>query len=174
MLLLCGPLWAADGTVSIANAGPHGRLELALNGHALVARLTLPAMQVVGFNQAPTDGEEKRAVNEALQRLGKADNVLVPVAAGCAITREEAGSSLVPPSATKALATKTPEAGAGDVFHGRYAWHCSNPAALQAVSIPLLEFMNGVALDILVVSGGEQHRSTLRFPDTRLLLGSGG
>jgi len=168
LLLLCGPLWAAGGAPSMANTGPHGTLALALNGHALVARLTLPAMQVVGFTQAPTDGEEKQALSDALQRLGKADNVLIPVAAGCTITREQAESSLALPATARAL-----KEGADGAFHGRYAWHCSNPAALRAVNVPLLEFMNGVALDTLIVSGGKRHRLTLRFPDTHLVIGGG-
>lgn len=172
MLLLCGPLWAAGGTLPMVNTGPHGTLDLALSGHALVARLALPATPVVGFTHAPTDSEERQAVSDALQRLGKADNVLVPVAAGCAITREEATSSLALSPAARVLASKALEEDAGSVFRGRYAWHCSNPTALQAVNIPLLEFMNGVALDILIVSGGEQHRVTLRFPDTHLMIGN--
>ena len=166
MLLLCGPLWAADGAAPMANGGAHGTLDLALNGHALVAHLQLPALQVVGFTHAPADGEQRQAVSDALQRLGNADNVLVPVAAGCTITKEEAESSLALSAADRAL-----KENADGNFRGYYAWHCGNPAALRAVNVPLLEFMNGVALDILVVSGGERHRLTLRFPDTHLVIG---
>ena len=43
-----------------------GDLEIARKGQALIARLTLPADQVVGFSHRPESDEEKIAVTEAL------------------------------------------------------------------------------------------------------------
>lgn len=135
-----------------------GSLEIALKGHALVARLSLPAGQVVGFEHAPVNDEERMAVRSALGRLSEARNVLEPAAeALCSVTRQDADSSLSPP-------VSAPPA----VFTGRYAWRCQQPDALMAVDVPLLEFINGVPLDILMVTPAGDRSWTLKAPDTRI------
>ncbi len=137
-----------------------GDLEIARKGQALIARLTLPAEQVVGFSHRPESDEEKIAVTEALARLGKADNVLVPAAeAGCTVTREEATTTLMPPA--------TPDPAE---FQARYAWRCESPDGLVAADVPLLEFLNGVALDALVVNGEHRFERRIAPPETRLPL----
>lgn len=70
--------FAVAGVAAERDDRAAGDLEIARKGQALIARLTLPADQVVGFSHRPQSDEEKRAVTEALARLGKADNVLVP------------------------------------------------------------------------------------------------
>lgn len=157
-LLLFLPLRAAA-------APPSGTLGLSLHGHALVARLTLPAPVVVGFDHAPVNATERLAVRAALARLGEARNVLVPAAAAqCRITRQEARTALLPPP-DGAAAADVP----GDHdFHGHYTWHCANPDALAAVALPLLEYMNGVALNTLVVTAEGRRERLLDIPGERL------
>ncbi|MCH2559387.1 MAG: DUF2796 domain-containing protein [Alcanivorax sp.] len=152
-LLSGGALAAGDGDRRDA-----GRLELALHGQALVARLTLPAVQVVGFERAPANDDEKMAVTEALQRLGEARNVLEPMPeALCTVTREQADTTLTTGNPTPPV-----------TFQGRYAWRCENPDALLGVDIPLLEFVNGVPLETLVVGPDGDRSLTVRVPQTRI------
>lgn len=154
-VLGAGALAAGDGDRREA-----GRLELALHGQALVARLTLPASQVVGFERAPANDDEKMAVTEALQRLGEARNVLEPMPeALCSVTREQADTGLT-------TANPTPPV----TFQGRYAWRCEHPEALLGVDIPLLEFVNGVPLETLVVGPDGERSRTVRAPQTRIPL----
>ena len=54
------------------------------------------------------------------------------------------------------------------VFTGRYAWRCQQPDALLALDVPLLEFINGVPLDILLVTPAGERAWTLKAPDTRI------
>ncbi|MBL7250136.1 ZrgA family zinc uptake protein [Alloalcanivorax marinus] len=155
LLVLASAAGAADG----AGVEPvAGSLEIALKGHALVARLSLPAGQVVGFEHAPGTDEERMAVRDALGRLSEARNVLEPAPeALCSVTRQNAGSSLSPP-------VSTPPAR----FTGRYAWRCQQPDALLALDVPLLEFINGVPLDILLLTPSGERAWTLKAPDTRI------
>ncbi|MFP1683097.1 DUF2796 domain-containing protein [Alloalcanivorax sp. C16-1] len=156
--LLCALL---SGVVAAAGDGDRrqaGTLELALHGQALVARLTLPAAQVVGFERAPANDEEKMAVTEALQRLGEARNVLEPMPeALCSVTREQAETALTREDPTPPL-----------TFQGRYAWRCEHPEALLGVDIPLLEYVNGVPLETLVVGPDGERSQTVRAPQTRI------
>ncbi len=137
-----------------------GVLEIALKGQTLVARITLPADQVVGFTHVAGNDDEKMAVTDALARLGEARNVVEPVPeAGCTVSRQHAETTLMPPA-------EPPPA----VFRGRYTWRCERPEALVAVDLPLLEFVNGVPLDTLVVGPEGDYRRTLRAPQTRVPL----
>ena len=142
-------------------AGQAGILELALHGQALVARLTLPSSQVVGFDRAPANDEEKKAVSDALARLGQARYVVEPLAeARCSVTREQAESALTGEQPTPPTH-----------FTGRYAWHCENPQALLAVDIPLLEYINGMPLETLVMGADGERWETVRAPRTRIPMG---
>ena len=67
MMLSVAVTGAAEG------GGAAGDLEIARKGQALIARLTLPAEQVVGFSHRPQSDEEKMAVTEAPARPGKAE-----------------------------------------------------------------------------------------------------
>src|SRR5690606_13397733 len=80
-------------------AGPHvhgqGNLDLAMAGGTLLVELSLPAADVVGFEHAPRDDDQKALVKDALARLGKGTNVLEPApAAACKVTRESVHSGL--------------------------------------------------------------------------------
>ncbi len=86
--------------------------------------------------------------------------MLVPAAeAGCTVTREEATTTLMPPA--------TPDPAE---FQARYAWRCESPDGLVAADVPLLEFLNGVALDALVVNGEHRFERRIAPPETRLPL----
>ena len=55
-------------------------------------------------------------------------------------------------------------------FQARYAWRCESPDGLVAADVPLLEFLNGVALDALVVNGEPRFERRIAPPETRLPL----
>ena len=69
----------------------HGTLDIVLEGEELVAELRIPAVNVVGFEHAPRDDTERKAVREAVARFANAAEVLVPAAdAECEIEGVEA------------------------------------------------------------------------------------
>jgi len=62
----------------------HATLQVALEGKELVAELRVPAVHVVGFEHAPANEAQRRAVREVLARFGDEQQALVPAAvAGC-------------------------------------------------------------------------------------------
>lgn len=160
LMLLAGLAQAASPVhPTMANTGPNGRLEIATRGHALAARLTLPESQVLDFALPASNKKQTRELHTALARLGKALNVLVPdAAAHCTISDQ----SVKPPKGDPDNSGDMNRGGKliGDHdFHAKYDWHCDDPQALKSVTVPLLEYMNGMALDALVIS--EQGERTL-------------
>lgn len=159
MLLAGGAQAASAGQPAMANTGPKGRLEIATKGQALAARLALPEAQVLDFSLPASNPRQKQQLNTALTRLGKALNVLVPdAAAHCTISDQSVKPPKGDPDNGGDLSRGGKLIGDHD-FHAKYDWHCDNPGALKSVTVPLLEYMNGMALDTLVIS--EQGERTL-------------
>lgn len=166
LMLLAGLAQAASSDrPAMANTGPKGRLEIAARGHALAARLALPESQVLDFKLPASNKQQKQQLDTALARLGKALNVLVPdAAAHCTISDQ----SVAPPKGDPDNAGDLNRGGKliGDHdFHARYDWHCQDPGALKSVTVPLLEYMNGMGLDTLVISEQGERTLTLHQPD---------
>jgi len=81
-------------------AGVHvhgqGQLQVALEGEALDILLTIPAMDMVGFEHPPSSGAQKKAVIAAQQRLQDAAAVvLLPAEAGCKLGSVAVDSELL-------------------------------------------------------------------------------
>jgi Protein of unknown function (DUF2796). len=94
LLLGLGLSLAALSVAAPAAAGPerqhgphvHGRgqLTLALEGNALVANLTVPGADLVGFEHAPHTEAQTKAVASAVATLGDGPRILgLPAAAAC-------------------------------------------------------------------------------------------
>lgn len=166
LMLMAGVVLAASpAPPKMANTGPHGRLEIATRGHALAARLALPESQVLDFSLPAKDKKQKQALDTAMARLGKAINVLVPSSgAHCAITDQAVQPPKGDPSQGGDLNRGGKLIGDHD-FHAQYDWHCDDPKALKSVAVPMLEYMNGMALDTLVVSAQGERTLTLHEPE---------
>lgn len=82
-LLLADALPAADPARRQLDAHAHGEgiLEVAVDGHELLAAFRIPAANVVGFEHAPANEEQRRKVEAARQRFLDGAGLLVPSAA---------------------------------------------------------------------------------------------
>ncbi|MBZ2189355.1 DUF2796 domain-containing protein [Alcanivorax sp. JB21] len=134
--------------------GPHvhgqGNLQLVAEGDAVYADLTVPGMDVVGFERAPEDDAGRQAVRDAIALLGNADNVLqLPDAAGCALTEGSAASGL-----------EQGGNGHGD-FTAAFVFQCSNPDKLDALKVVLFEHLpqlERVIAEVVSDTGQSQQR----------------
>ncbi|AFT71291.1 ABC-type metal ion transport system, periplasmic component/surface adhesin [Alloalcanivorax dieselolei B5] len=157
-------------------AGPHvhgqGNLDLAMAGGTLLVELSLPAADVVGFEHAPRDDEQKALVEDALARLGKGTNVLEPApAAACTVARESVHSGLSDSEAEEhdhGEESHDHDHGGHADFEARYRWHCDHPDKLAWIDVPLLEFLNGVTLKVQLVTDQGARADSLKAPHTRL------
>lgn len=81
--------------------GPHvhgrGHLDLVLEGNQLVAKLTSPGADIVGFEYQPRFDEQITAVEAAVASLRDAARILgLPAAAGCGSDQVEVHSAMTP------------------------------------------------------------------------------
>jgi hypothetical protein len=70
-----------------AHAHGSAELKLALEGGLLEMELTVPGMDLVGFEHAPRDDAQRAAIAEALAFLDAASWLDLPAAAGCTLDK---------------------------------------------------------------------------------------
>lgn len=136
-----------DGHASLG-AHEHGAAELdvALDGSVLEIELRSPAMNLVGFEHAPSRDEDKRKIADARQRLEKPDALFgLPSAAGCTLAKTELESPLF--GDAKAHEYEHAEhkhdhdhdhhEGHSDI-NAHYHFECTAPQALQTLNLQSL------------------------------------
>lgn len=138
-----------------------GTLQLIRDGQALLVELTVPAMDVVGFEVLPADGGAAGRVEDAAQRLRDPASLLaLPAAAGCEARSTEVHSALLEQAA----------AGRGHGhadhdhghhhnhghhhdhdhahqhadFHVSHEFECAQPAQLRSLTVTLFETLPGL------------------------------
>lgn len=132
-----------DGHASLG-AHEHGAAELdaALDGSKLEIELRSPAMNLVGFEHAPSSDEDKRKIADARQRLEKPDALFgLPAAAGCTLTKAELESPLfgdAPAAHGHEHADHDHDHEGHSDINAHYAYDCTAPQALQALDLDAL------------------------------------
>jgi hypothetical protein len=142
-----------DGHASLG-AHEHGAAELdaALDGSKLEIELRSPAMNLVGFEHAPSSDEDKRKIADARQKLETPDALFgLPAAAGCTLAKAELESPLFgdAPAAhghghdhAEHKHGHDHDHDHGDHVHSdinaHYAYDCASPQALQALDLQAL------------------------------------
>ena len=93
-ILLAGAAFAAsddERREHDAHEHGHGALDIVVEGEELVIELRIPAVNVVGFEHAPKDDAERKAVRQALVPFGDATSLFVlPAEAECEVEEAEA------------------------------------------------------------------------------------
>ena len=134
--------------------GPHvhgqGNLQLVVEGGSVFADLTVPGMDVTGFERAPEDEAGQQAVRDAIALLGNADNVLqLPDAAGCVLAEANAASGL-----------ERGGNGHGD-FTAAFVFQCRHPDKLDTLRVMLFEHLpqlERVTAEVVSDTGQSQQR----------------
>ncbi|OEE85061.1 zinc-binding protein [Enterovibrio norvegicus FF-162] len=132
------------------SAHQHGLVEwhIAQDGEELLVEITAPGSDMVGFEYAPQNEEQKAAIEQALKSLAKADTLIeLNASANC---------ELVEQSVTQTLDESDDHSDHDDhdahdkhddhsehhqkdaeshgEFSAQYTFHCSNPTELQSVT----------------------------------------
>ena len=152
----------------------HGEvlLNLVLEGDRLDFEMISPAMNITGFEHAPSTPQEQQLVSEAVALLGDAGNLLaVPEAARCA-----AGPATIE---TTLMQEKQHEEDAGHgheegheghaEFHVVHTLACENSGAVESVTLTLFSHFPGVERVRLQWIQGQRQGAAILEPDNAVL-----
>lgn len=136
ILLSCGTA-SASFAEEHRQHGAHehggGQLNVAVEQKSLMIDLSLPAMNIVGFEHPANDDKERSLVAQAADQLRDGMRLFVPSpAAKCTQTRSDVKSALL------GNADDDEEAGHAD-FDVDYEFSCAEPSQLSALTLSLFE-----------------------------------
>ena len=127
----------------------HGEviLNIVLEEDRLDVEMISPAMNITGFEHAPSTEQERATLSEAIGKLGDAGNLLtLPESAGC-----EPGASAVETSLTEEHAghdhrhtDRQEHEGDHADFHVTLAFKCNTPDAIDSLTLTLFSHFPGV------------------------------
>lgn len=130
-------------------AGPHehgvATMSAVLEGGQLQIELRIPARDVVGFERAPRNDQERKRIAEARDKLTDGAALIAPTtAARCAAARPaEVKSELLNATAPASAGHRHGHGSKDDDdhadFHATYSFTCADPAALAALEQTLFK-----------------------------------
>lgn len=149
---MSAPAWADEDGHREHGAHVHGvaNLDLAVDGNEIAAALTAPAMNIVGFEHAPRNDDQHRAVDQAAAWLKDGTQWLVPSAsAACRLETARVASGLLDMDDPDEHDDDSHDHdGHVDDVHSEFqvhlAYHCANPDELRRVEIRLFEQFPGM------------------------------
>lgn len=116
-------LWSATPALAEVHTHGLGILQIVVDGPVLAVSFSAPAHDLVGFEHAPRDAGEEKALAETLARLREPDAVIAPPpAAGCASTD------------IQQMDDGTAHAAHDDLVFD-YRYRCAVPDALDALTV---------------------------------------
>ena len=167
------------GSESSREHGSHahgeGVLEVALDGEELVMALRIPAVNVVGFEHAATNPEQRRQISDAITRFSKGGTLFAPSeVARCEFEHARvelagmSGGDGKPDSKHSYDHGKKHDHEADDghsELSAEYHFHCHSPERLTAIQVDVFkQLLDAESIDAHVVTAGYQG-STELTPD---------
>lgn len=147
LLLICSaatPVQSEERRHQEAHEHGAGQLNVAVEQNSLMIDLSLPAMNVVGFEHPAHDQEERDQVARAVDLLRDGMGLFAPTpAAKCVLTRVEVESALLGHEEHPDEAAGHEEEDGHADFDVAYAFNCENPAQLTALTLGLFERFPG-------------------------------
>lgn len=118
-------------------AHEHGvaQLNVALDGNTLEIELESPAMNLVGFEHAPSSDADKTAISQARNELNKPLNLFSLNTGDCSVTSTELESPLFDDDHAHAAGEHEHE---HSEIHAHYSFNCKQPQALQQLDLTRL------------------------------------
>ncbi|MCC1496691.1 DUF2796 domain-containing protein [Alcanivorax sp. 1008] len=141
-LLAIAPLLQAHGT------HVHGQGELLVSSQEgeLSVLLTLPAMDVLGFEHAPSSAAQEAAIREAAEKFNAPLKIVMPDArADCVVQSSKVESVLL------STDEKNHHHGHAD-FVIEYQFSCASPKYLNQVTVQLFEWLPAVTINAQAVT----------------------
>ncbi|MBT2323000.1 DUF2796 domain-containing protein [Variovorax paradoxus] len=145
----------------------HGqiKLDVAIDGPAIVIAMASPLDNFIGFEHAPKTDAEKKAAEAAVAQLRAADQLFkIDPAANCKL------GPIALQSTALGLGKAEPGAPEGHAdLDGTFAFNCTNAPAAKFIDVGLFAAFKGVRqIDAQIVSQEGQFKRTLKRPNARL------
>ena len=152
------------------------QLQVAVDASQLEILFQSPAANIVGFEHAPANPEEERALAAALAKLRSGTLVLRPdPAAGCTLQQAEVEHGGTGEADghdpdhgeghhhhRKSERSERPAAGSHSDFRARYRFDCQAPERLETLGVDLLREFPGIeTLEAQVVTPERQYGTAL-------------
>ncbi len=164
--LLAAPL-AASAQSQAQPAHVHGQvqLDIVVDGPTIVIDMRSPLDNFLGFERAPRNDAEQKAVDDAVAQLRAADRFIqIDPVANCKLGPVTLESAV--------LGLGKDEAGAPEGhadLDGSFAFNCTNAVAAKFIDVDLFTpFRNIRQVDAQIASPQGQFKRSLKRPATRL------
>jgi hypothetical protein len=152
------------------HAHVHGlvKLDVAIDGPAVVIEMEAPLDNFVGFERAPRTDAEKKTAEDVIASLRAADQLFkIDPAANCKLGPVTLRSPALGLDKAEADAIE----GHADL-DGTFAFNCTNAAAAKFIDVDLFNGFKGTRqIDAQIASPEGQFKRTLKRPATRLAWG---
>lgn len=151
-----------------------GELDVALEGTTLELELRSPAANLLGFEHAPRNAEERQQLARLEEQLGRPQLLFtLPAAAGCRLATQQLDSPLFTTSPThepEAPHAHHETSAEHSEIHARYRFDCRTPEALDALDVaPLFhKFPATARLQVQLIGPHGQQGGELRTGKSRL------
>ncbi|MDV7145163.1 DUF2796 domain-containing protein [Tropicimonas sp. TH_r6] len=187
-VLCAGAATAQEMEQHAAHVHGTGALDIAVEGNVISMELRAPGADIVGFEHAAQEDEDKAAIAAALEILSHPETLFVPnEAAGCDVTSAEAdlhtgeghhddhddgdheehaedGHDAHEDEHDEAHEDEHAHEGQAthSEFHAEYAFTCAHPEKLTQLALPFFEaFERSEQLEIRLITGKGAQSETL-------------
>lgn len=147
----------------------HGQIQLdvVVEGPAVTIALSAPLDSLLGFERAPRNPSEQRAVQAMVAQLRQAEQVFrIDPAGGCKQGPIELDAPVVGLGSTGA--TPDPKGGHADL-EASFGFNCASATQARFIELGLFAaFKDARQIDAQIVTPGGQFKRTLRRPASRL------
>jgi hypothetical protein len=146
-----------------------GKLDVALDNHALTLHLDTPLIKLVGFEHPANSAPDREAVQKMSRQLHAAAAMFVPTAAAaCKAMSVKLVSAALDPALLDAApaAAKAQHKAAAQHDHadldGDFTFDCAHPEKLQSIDVKLFDAFPGFhRIDVQIVTPQRQSAATL-------------
>ncbi len=153
------------------HAHQHGvaKMDMVIDGTRVDFALEMPLDNLVGFERAPRNADEKKRVDAAVAKLQAADALFrFDAAAGCTLREVKLESGVL-----QLGGAKPPEKSDGHAdLDGDFSFECRQPALVKTVELGLFSaFPRLQRLEVQAATPKGQFKRSLKRPDGKLSLG---
>lgn len=146
-----------------------GKLDVALDNHALTLHLDTPLINLVGFEHPANSAPDRQAVQKMSRQLHAAAAIFVPTAAAaCKATSVKLVSAALDPTLLDDAAPVAAKARHNAAQHdhadldGDFTFDCAHPEKLRAIDVKLFDAFPGFhRIDVQIVTPQRQSAATL-------------
>lgn len=147
-----------------AHTHGHAELNLAVDDGQLLLELSSPAANIVGFEHAPHNAQQKKTVANAIAQLQQGSQLFTIQGGNCSLAEQEVDSSL-----DHVGHDKQHQQDAHADFDANYRFNCQNSDDLSAIDIQLFKYFPGIeTLQVQFIVNGQQGLSTLNKSNTSI------